>query len=163
MDTIIVAKGNGYEGCTAFDGYAVIADPLPKREDRVYHPPGHNFGVCYGSHEVRLAKRTDYPGRDLYILMAHGGGRCVVRLKPCADAGDTEAALVALPPRVLYSLLYAIATGAEQADREARSQTARDYASAFVEGRLSKSRARRGRRDVVLEQGAMRRLITVNA
>ncbi len=154
-EPIIVARGNGYEGCTAFDGYRVLAEPLPTRDARVFDRPDGRPGVTYASHSIKLAKREGgYHERDLFILLEHGGGRRVIRFSPCYDNGAAEAALLALPEAVLYSILYGIATGAEQADRFARDQTSRDYASAFIEGRLRKSRPRQGRRYVTIEPAA---------
>lgn len=155
-EPIIVATGNGYQGCTAFDGFTVIAEPLPTRESRSFPRRDGAPGVTYASHSIKLAKRNDYwnRDRDLFILLEHGGGRRVIRYSPCYDNGAAEAALLALPEAVLYSVLYGIATGAEQADRYARQETAQEYAQAFIEGRLKKSRPRQGRRTVSIEPKA---------
>lgn len=154
MESMIVARGRGYQDDTTFDGFDVIAEPLAIRETRVF--PGRDGpGVTYESHSVKLAKRADgYRSRDLFILLEHGGGRRVVRFVPCYDHGATEAALCALPEAVLYSILYAVATGVEQADRVARAEVRDEWAQAYCDGRIRKSRPKQGRRTVTIEPPA---------
>jgi len=144
MDNIIVRRGSGYADCRAFDGFTVIAHPLPNRDDRVF---GSEFGaVTYASHSVQLA--VDDYDRDLFILLQHGGGRRVIKMRTPSDGSDTRDALIALPERVLFSLLYAIATMAEAADANARRETQAEWAQAYCDGRIKKSRAKHGARRV---------------
>lgn len=139
MDTIIVRKGSGYTGCTAFNGYTVIAAPLPGRDERVFG------NVTYASHELQLAQ--DEFG-DLFILMQHGAGRRVIRFRPPSDGGAIRAAILAMEPRLQYALLYTVARMAENTDAVARRETQAEWAQAYCDGRIRKSRAKQGRRTV---------------
>ena len=79
MTTILLARGNGYAGDTTFDDYEVLAEPLPRREDRVFgRKPDGSGGTDYGSHWMALARRRDAPRLGYVILVQHGGGRQVV-------------------------------------------------------------------------------------
>ncbi|TAL40895.1 MAG: hypothetical protein EPN91_12045 [Salinibacterium sp.] len=139
METVIIRRGSGYSDCTAFNGFTVIASPLPNRDDRVFG------NVTYASHAVQLA--ADEYG-DLFVLLQHGGGRLVVRFRPPSDGGATKEALIAMPERVLYAVLYALVTTAERADAVARRETQAEWAQAYCDGRIKKSRAKQGSRRV---------------
>lgn len=97
MNPAFIAKGHGYESgtygrCTAFDGYQIIAHPLPGdddkgRESRVFgRQDNGNGGTTYGAYQIRLARRGD-SGRDLYLLVSHGAGREVWLLPSFYDRG----------------------------------------------------------------------------
>jgi hypothetical protein len=152
MESMIVARGNGYAGDTSFDGFTVLAEPLPTRESRVFKGENGRPGVTYASHSLKLAKREGrFSERGLFILLEHGGGRAVISFSPCYDNGAALAALLALPEAILYSILYGIAKGVEQADLVARSETAQVWSQAFCDGRIRKSRAKQGRRTVTID------------
>lgn len=164
METVFIAKGHGYENpsdgrerCTAFDGFEVIAEPLPTRESRVLGQvdgkPG--TGCDYGSHSIKLAVRPNETafkgGRRLYILMQHGGGREVLAMKQMYDRGVTESALLSMPEPALYGMLYIIYDMASAAKRAATDETRGQWAQAFIDGRIRKSRAKGGRCRVSIE------------
>lgn len=151
MDRVFITKGHGYETGsrgrrTAFDGYEVIAEPLPTRESRILGrkdgQPG--TGTDYSSHSIKLAVRPDETaykgGRRLYILMEHGGGREVLAVKQMYDRGETERALLALPEAALYGALYTVYEMASTAARAAAAETRQQWAEAFIDGRLRKRR-----------------------
>jgi hypothetical protein len=148
MQTMLIATGNGYEGCKAFDGYEIVAAPLPgysasEREARVFNrkADGHG-GTCYGSHTISLAKQQF--GSDLYLLVSHGGGREVWRVPMFYDGGDYQRALLAMPERLQYAALYTLYRMASESRREGADTTRREYNQAFVEKRLKKSRPKQG-------------------
>ena len=146
--TAFIRFGHGYETgslgrCEAFDGFTILASPLggfdnAARESRHFPKRDGKSGVTYSSHAIKLAKVAH--SHDLYILMQHGGGREVLRVPTFYDGGDLEAAILALPERVQYALLYKIWQTAANARREAQRQTAHTYAQAFVDKRLKKKR-----------------------
>lgn len=148
----LIATGDGYQNCTAFDGYKIIAAPLPgysnaEREARVFRRKGGG-GTDYGSHVLALAVRenaTPYCGTDsLYLLVSHGGGREVWTLRTFYDGGAYQAALLAMPERLQYAALYTLYSTASEARSGAIEETTRKYSAAFVEGRLKKSRRKQG-------------------
>jgi hypothetical protein len=147
MNAAFVRFGRGceqgsYGRCEAFDGFDVIAAPLGDfdamaRDSRVFTRASGNR-VTYASHAIKLA-RGDRQG-DLFILMQHGGGREVLRVPEFYDGGALVAAILAMPERLQYALLYSIWNTAANARREAQDQTRAEYAQAFVDGRLKKRR-----------------------
>src|SRR3546814_14939424 len=62
-----------------FDGYDIIAHPLPARDERVYYPTeqdSFSAGVPYASPAVILARPTGLGKKGrLALLMQHSGGR----------------------------------------------------------------------------------------
>src|SRR3546814_19348346 len=102
-----------------FDGYDIIAHPLPARDDRVYYPTepdGCSAGVTYASHNVMIARPTGIGKKGrLAILMHHGGGSHVPEfsegLLPVASA------LPALPERAQYDLAYPIFCQPDDSER----------------------------------------------
>lgn len=143
------SPGSGYEPCTAFDGFDVIASPMggfdrAAREGRCGGP----FNCDYQSHAIQLA--TDKSGSGLYILMQHGGGREVLKIPEFYDRGALLAQILALSEPLQYALLYTIHATADNARREAQGQTAQRWADAFNDGRIRKRR-RAGRVSVYVE------------
>jgi hypothetical protein len=158
----LIATGHGYAGCTAFDGFKIIAAPLPgysnaEREARVFRRASGN-GCDYGSHTIALAVRENhspYEGGDsLYLLVSHGAGREVWAVPSFYDGGEYERALVAMPERLQYAALYTLYRMASEARREGVDTTRAEYVSAFVQGRLKKSRPKQGRVRVTIEPHA---------
>ncbi len=147
--TIFLATGHGYETgsqgrCNAFDDYTVIAAPCPRREERM----GGAFRCDYGSHSIKLARRTsDMTDRrtgapitasdGLYILMQHGGGREVLRIPAFYDnGGEMLAAWLAMPERALYATLYTIYEAASNARDVARDAERSTWTQAHVDKRI---------------------------
>lgn len=125
-----------------FDGYDILAHPLPRRDDRVFHrgEPGlSTVAVTYGSHDLMIARPTAIgSGGRLAILMHHGGGRHILEFYesalPIADA------LLTLPEREQYALAYVMFKQADECGAGARADEARRWADAFVDGRIRKRR-----------------------
>ncbi len=151
LTEVLIAQGHGYdnpstpgrERCTAFDGYTVLREPLPTRASRILGRVDgkEGTGCDYGSHSIKLAVRTDdlEYGRkhpQLFILMHHGGGREVVRMKTMYDGGITAAALLALPDVALYGVLYMMWDMATTAARSASSATKAQWQTAFVKKQI---------------------------
>lgn len=159
----LVATGNGYQGCKAFDGYTVIAAPLPgygnaEREARVFRRASGN-GTDYGSHTMALAVRAEHGvgyegGRYLYLLVSHGAGREVWSVPQFFDGGEYERALIAMPERLQYAALYTLYKMACTSRSEGYEDARGAYVSAFVDGRLKKSRPKQGRVRVTIEPKA---------
>jgi hypothetical protein len=156
QDAVFIRSGHGYESgsygrCDAFDGYTILADPLPGydargRDSRVFRRQSNGYGgVCYGAYTVKLAVKDGDYLKDLYLLVQHGAGREVWRMPNFSDGGALQAALVALPERELFALLLTIYKTASYARRQAEQETAQRWGEAFAEGRLKKRRAARGR------------------
>lgn len=153
MNAAFIRFGHGYEQsdrgrCEAFDGFDVIASPLggfdePSRESRVFRRTSGN-ATTYASHAIKLAKRGK-TSSGLYILMHHGGGREVLAVPSFYDGGDLEAAVLAMPERLQYALLYTIWKTAKHARDEAQAETARDWAKAYVDKRIRRRRATKTR------------------
>lgn len=142
---VFLKKGDGYAGCTAFDGFTVLAFPVADREARIFGatPGKQSSGTCYRAYEMRLACRTGDEAktrRDLFLLISHGGGREVVRVPCFWDAGEMQAALLAMPERALYAVLFTIYKAAQDAAHVASTETAQRYGYAFLEGRMKKRR-----------------------
>lgn len=176
MNSAFVAKGHGYtdpspnsgyEPCTAFDPYRIIAAPLPghsnaERDARVFGQiegkPG--TGVCYRAFVVALAVResdwredldtTIARPPDLFILMENGSGREVLRVPRFYDRGDFLRSILAMPERVQYGLLTTIWSATSNAREEARAATAQRWADAHLDGRIRKKR-RAGRITLSIE------------
>src|SRR3546814_1172808 len=128
-----------------FDGYDIIAHPLPARDERVYYPTEPDScraGVTYASHDVMVARPTGIGKKGrLAILIHHGGGRHVLDfyegLLPVASA------LLALPEREQHALAYTIFEQADECAAGMRAAAARRRAAPHVDGRISTPR--RGR------------------
>ena len=73
--------------------------------------------------------------------MQHGAGRKVLRIPSFYDGGDLAEMIKGLPDRLQYALLYSIWKAASYARREAQTQTRREWAQAYVDGRIKKHRA----------------------
>ena len=152
MTTILLARGNGYAGDTTFDDYEVLAEPLPRREDRVFgRKPDGSGGTDYGSHWMALARRRDAPRLGYVILVQHGGGRQVVAFPGIFDGGATVEHMLQMPAAILYGILYSHYYAATEADRRAREAVRQEWAEAFIEGRIRKSRPKQGLRTVTIE------------
>jgi hypothetical protein len=163
------SKGHGYDNptigdrkpCTAFDGLKPIANPLggfsdADRERRAFYPEGGGTGVTYGSHSLQLGIR-DEPDREadtprqaeirarlrtdtLFLMMSHGGGREVYSMRNGVYHVPILEALLALPEREQYSLLYSIWDAQQETRRQAIEETAKRWAQAFADGRIRKRR-----------------------
>ncbi|TIX28858.1 hypothetical protein [Mesorhizobium sp.] len=160
-DRAFIRFGHGYETgsrgrCEAFDGFDIIAAPLHQegdgwqaafgnkaRESRSFPRKDGRPGVTYSSHAIKLAKFTGESGwsAGLYILMHHGGGREVLAVPSFYDGGDLEAAILAMPERLQYALLYTIWNTASNARHQAQAETARIWETAFKEKRIRQRRA----------------------
>jgi len=143
----------------SFDGYEILAHPLPGRDDRVFHPGESEIScasVTYASHDVRIARPTGIASKGrMAILMQNGRGRYVLEfyesLLPIATA------LLALPEREQYALAYTIYEQADECASGARAAEAARWADAFVDGRIRKRRSG-GRRYVHVETPAEKAL-----
>jgi len=136
----------------SFDGYDVLAHPLPSRHDRVFHRGEANVSrvpVTYASHEVRIARPLGIGSEGrLAILMHHGGGRHVLEFYE--GALPIAAALLALPEREQYALAYTLFEQADECACRARTAEAKRWADAFVDGRIRRRRSA-GKRYVHIE------------
>lgn len=167
MYNAFIKSGHGYETgslgrCECFDGFDIIAAPLHQagegwqaafgneaRESRIYRRDdgrGGTSGTDYSSHAIKLARRAGEISKgNLYILMHNGSGREVLEVKKFYDGGDLEAAILAMPERLQYALLYTIWSAADNARYEAQSRTAAKWSKAFVEKRIKARRANKHR------------------
>ena len=136
----------------SFDGYEILAHPLPSRDDRVFHrgeSDTSRVSITYASHDVRIARPTGIGSKGrLAILMHHGGGRHVLEFYESALPIAT--AILALPEREQYALAYTIFEQADECSDGARAAEAKRWADAFVDGRIRKRRSC-GRRYVHIE------------
>ena len=136
----------------SFDGYEILAHPLPSRDDRVFHrgeSDTSRVSITYESHYVRIARPTGIGSKGrLAILMHHGGGRHVLEFYESALPIAT--AILALPEREQYALAYTIFEQADECSDGARAAEAKRWADAFVDGRIRKRRSC-GRRYVHIE------------
>lgn len=136
----------------SFDGYEILAHPLPSRDDRVFHrgdADTSGVSVTYASHDVQIARPTGIGSKGrLAILMHHGGGRNVLEFYESALPIAT--ALLALPEREQYALAYAIFKQADECADGARAAESTRWAAAFIDGRIRKRRSG-GRRYVHIE------------
>ena len=125
-----------------FDGYEVLAHPLPHRDDRVFgrgDPECFGVGVTYGSHDVQIARPTGSGSKGrLAILMHHGGCRHILEFYE--GALPITATLLGLPEREQYALAYEMFKQADECAIAARADEARLWADAFVDGRIRKRR-----------------------
>lgn len=169
MTRAFIRKGHGYENhstqgrCEAFDGFTILAAPLHQegdgwesafgnraRESRVF--PGRNSpGVTYASHAIKLGRNSDSISGELYILMHNGSGREVLEVPSFYDQGALESAILAMPERLQYALLYMIWQTASNARTEAIEQTSLDWRKAIVEKRVKQKRVKGGVRVQIIE------------
>src|SRR3546814_4082525 len=66
-----------------FDGYDIIAHPLPARDERVYYPTepdSCSAGVTYASHDVMVARPTGIGKKGCLAILMHHGDRKGTRL-----------------------------------------------------------------------------------
>ena len=149
----MIRTGNDYRGkpgYLSFDEFTVIDDPCPTRESRVFSRTSidgmgqeRKSGTDYGSHSLKLARRTG--GGELVILVQHGGGRELCTVREIYIQDGMEGVVMALAdPVQRYALLYSIWDGARREADQARTATRSEWAQAFVEKRL-KSRRKGGR------------------
>lgn len=141
MNSGFIARGTGYADDKTQEGYTVLREPLPEREQRVFGREGHR--VCYRAYSLKLATDGEHNRAGLFILIAHGGGTEVLAMKSTYDAGEWRAALLAMPDEILYRLLWSIYATADEARTRGTKETSAKYAQAFVDGRLKKSRRTR--------------------
>lgn len=134
------SEGSGYEPCTAFDGFEILAHPLPDRESRIFgRQENGNGGTCYRAYSLKLARKTDERGRaerSLHLLVEHGGGREVWSLRWLYDRGETLPALLAMPERALYAVLWALYQSASDARTQAENETRREWSQAAADNRI---------------------------
>lgn len=121
-----------------FAEYEVIAEPLPTRESRSFKRE-NGSGVTYASHSIKLAKANSIrkDNSQIVILMEHGGGREIVEFMGCYNFDMIEA-ILAMPERAQYSLLYGIACGAGEVRTEARNDGVKYALNAYSEKRIRK-------------------------
>jgi hypothetical protein len=122
-----------------FSKYEVVARPCPDREARIFKTDPSKTGTCYRAYSLALAKEQF--GRDHVILVEHGGGRELLRIKEIYGAEADW--LLTLDERRQYAALWALYATADRARTESRDETAGKYARAFAEGRLKKRRRNR--------------------
>lgn len=142
-----------------FDGYEILAHPLPERDDRAFYPDDEDslrVGVTYASYDVMIARPTGIGRRGrLAILMHHGGGRYVLEffegLLPVASA------LLQLTERQQYALAYTLFEQADECAAGSRDAEARQWGSAYADGRI-RTRRRGRSRHVFIETEAERAL-----
>lgn len=144
-----ISRGSGYADDKSFEPYTVLREPLPEREQRVFGREGRR--VCYRAYSFKLAELTGYPKGELYILISHGGGTEILMIKSVYDAGEWKELMLEMPDPLLYRMLWALYATADAARRNATTETQNKYATAFVEGRLKKSRVKHGARKVYIE------------
>lgn len=141
-----IGAGHGYEisergRCTLFDGYEILANPLggfdaAARESRVFNREGET-GVTYASHAVYLLRGTEKRERGFYVAVHHGSGRRLWTLPACFGYNEqTIAALLAMPERALYSLLWGVVEALESTKRAAESETAQQWRRAALDKRI---------------------------
>ena len=151
--TALHATGHGYESgeygrCEAFDAFDIIANPLggndrESRESRVFRSPLGGNAVTYDSYAVYLLQRKDRrkDDRDYFIAVHHGGGRRIWKIPACKHFCDeTVAALLAMPERALYSLLWGMIDALDETKRAAEENTARAWRIATLDKRVKVSR-----------------------
>lgn len=163
----VFESGHGYTmnlspgtvACTLFDNYETLSAPLggfseADRERRVFpRGPTNGWKTTYGSHAVKLARvpleRAEREGGrtsgTLAVLMAHGGGHRVSRLRVPQCRADIESGLLAMSEDALYFLLYAIAETVEDAHGQGVAKERARWLLAGHEGRIRKRRAKGGR------------------
>ncbi len=148
----------------SFDGYEVLAHPLPDRDDRVFHrgeAEASRISITYASHDVQIAKPTGIGSKGrLAILMHNGSGRHVLEFYE--SALPIVAALLSLPEREQYALAYALFEQADECARGARAAEAKRWADAFVDRRIRKRRSG-GRRYVHIETPDEKRVAVPNS
>jgi hypothetical protein len=155
MNRVFIARGTRYADDKTFDGFDVIAEPCADRESRIFGADADGRGgTDYRSHSYKLATRGahSYKGnRSLFLLVEHGGGREVLAVPSFYDGGAWVSALLAMPERLQYGTLATLYQIARHAHDTATDTTREEWAQAFVDGRIRKSRAKQGRRTVFIE------------
>lgn len=152
MPTVVKHNVRGEaEEHSAFDGYVVVAHPLPKREDRIIGSRNEYPGVDYGAHDYQLAihesdadQKGSRRGRVFFVLLENGAGRSVFRIEGTSDWGETLDTLQELPDPILYSVLRAFAEAARSAYAQGSEATANVWSKAFVDGRIRRKRVADG-------------------
>lgn len=152
-NSALLARGHGYETgsrgrCEAFDPYDILANPLggdkpEQRAKRVFPSPSGGPGTTYESHEIYLlaSKEKSLGKRQFCVAVHHGRGRFIWKLPTCYNySEETIAALLAMPERALYSLLYGIIAALDDTKQAAESDTARDWRRATLDKRVKVSR-----------------------
>lgn len=105
---------------------------------RILRRAGHiSGGIDYRPHCFSVV-RTSHGG-DFALLTSHGGGEERIRFAGGYQAEMVDA-LHAMPSDARYLLLHQFSAAARDARYAAQDATAREYATAFVEGRLKKRR-----------------------
>lgn len=145
-------NGRGYLPAALFEGLTVIANPCPTYESRSWSRGDGRAGVTYGSHSMRLAA-GNFGG--LYVLVEHGGGFERLSLKAGQFNDEFVDALKAMPERLQYAALYTLWEAASDASRETAAAVRAEWAQAFCEGRIRKSRVKAGHRTVSVEPAAV--------
>lgn len=153
LKTALHATGHGYESgsrgrCEAFDAFEIVANPLggfsnADRESRSFPGRAGGPGVTYGSHALYLLREKDHkPGdRDYFVAVHNGSGRQIWRLPACYGYCDeTVVALVAMPERALYSLLWGVVEALDDTRRAAEGATAHNWRRATLDKRVKVSR-----------------------
>lgn len=152
----MIRTGNDYAGkpgYLSFDGYTVIDHPCPKREDRVFHRTAvdgmgreRRSGTDYSSHSLQLAEREG----GLFILVEHGGGREIFKVRDVYVQGGLKAAILAVTdPVQRYALLYSLWDGASREVREALQVERAHWAQAYVDKRI-RTKRKAGKISVVI-------------
>lgn len=163
---MLVRTGHGYEKspqgrCTAFDGILVIANPLGGRDEvsrqRRTYPSKDGPGTTYASFVISLGRIEN----TYYLLMHHGGGREVWDLHPMFE--HCVSTILKMDEREQYALLYSLWRGFQTAREQAQRQTAAEWYSASVEGKIRKRR-NKGDIKIYLETDVEQRLrLSANA
>jgi hypothetical protein len=152
MTAMSVIGHNHIRRVESFDGYEILAHPLPCRDDRVFHrgeSETSRVSITYASHDVKIARPTGIGSKGrIAILMHHGAGRHVLEFNE--SALPITSALLTLPEREQYALAYTIFEQADECSGGARAAEATRWADAFVDDRIRKRRSG-GRRYIHIE------------
>lgn len=145
MAVFICNRVRGAEaGAKALEPFEVVRTPLAERSSRIFPDRDGGPGVTYESHEISLARGKARAGlregAGYALVMRNGSGVSVLGLPTFYDGGAMVAALLAMPDPILYATLYTLWRVADEADDEAKHETARRYSQAFVDKRLKKKR-----------------------
>lgn len=137
MEPIFVRRGED-----AFNPFIILSNPLGDsdeqgRNNRVFHRDGKP-SVTYASHVLKLAE--DGHTGALYILMQNGLGKEVLRISPFYDDGALREAIVSMPERVQYGLLFSIWQVADGARSQARRKSNAEWSAAFISKRIKKTK-----------------------
>ncbi len=112
--------------------------------------------TCYRSHYFRMVKNGNFN----FILVKHGAGEERHQVGYSNRLGQ---ALVKLDSDARYFMLHTLYTAIKDAKRAASMDTAREYTTAFVEGRLKKRKLPAQHRVRVWIEGAPDSLVKVAA